>query len=156
MARDTGRVSFLDNLENNLKALESLEAGGVDDRARRDAERARSAAEAPWAERLKSSAFANKLMRDLTREGFTRRMKVHFVWIGRVLRAEAMEERLELQPTSGGVEAVFAGKRLPVDLDAQPDALIREWLTILDARRKAIDAERAAAAAANAEEFEEE
>jgi len=46
-------MSFLDNLENNLKAMESLEASGLDDRKRRELERERSIASAPWAERLK-------------------------------------------------------------------------------------------------------
>jgi len=105
-------MSFLDNLENNLKALENLEAGGIDDRKRREAAREREIAAAPWAERLKNSAYVGKLMRDLTKAGFARRMKVHFVWIGRSLRLEAMGERVELEPTPGGVEAVFADRRL--------------------------------------------
>jgi hypothetical protein len=92
-------MSFLDNLENNLKAMESLEASGLDDRKRRELERERSIASAPWAERLKKSPYVGKLMRDLTRAGFPRRMKMNFVWIGRALRIEAVDQRLELQPT---------------------------------------------------------
>ena len=87
-------MSFLDNLENNFKALENLEAGGIDDRQRREAAAA-GIASAPWAERLKNSAYVSKLMRDLTKAGFARRMKVHFVWIGRALRLEALDERME-------------------------------------------------------------
>lgn len=129
-------MSFLDNLENNLKALENLESGGIDDRKRREAVREREIASAPWAERLKNSAYIGKLMRDLTKAGFARRMKVHFVWIGRALRLEAMGERVELEPTPVGVEAVFADRRLPIDLDGEPDALVGTWMEILDRKRQ--------------------
>ena len=110
--------------------------------------REREIAAAPWAERLKNSAYVGKLMRDLTKAGFARRMKVHFVWIGRSLRLEAMGERAELEPTPGGVEAVFADQRLPVDLGGEPDALIGAWMEILDRKRE----EQAATVP---EEFEE-
>lgn len=142
-------MSFLDNLENNLKALENLEAGGIDDRKRREAAREREIAAAPWAERLKNSAYVGKLMRDLTKAGFARRMKVHFVWIGRSLRLEALGERMELEPTPTGVEAVSDTRRMPVDLNGEPDALIGAWMEILDRKR----AEQAAAVP---EEFEED
>jgi hypothetical protein len=128
-------MSFLDNLENNLKALENLESGGIDDRKRREAVREREIASAPWAERLKNSAYVGKLMRDLTKAGFSRRMKVHFVWIGRSLRLEAMDERMELEPTPVGVDAVFADRRIPVDLDGDPDKLIGTWMEMLDRKR---------------------
>lgn len=141
-------MSFLDNLENNLKALENLEAGGIDDRKRREAVREREIAAAPWAERLKNSAYVGKLMRDLTKAGFARRMKVHFVWIGRSLRLEAMGERVELEPTPVGVEAVFDDRRLPIDLDGEPDALIGKWMEILDRKRE----EQATATPAEIEE----
>jgi hypothetical protein len=133
-------MSFLDNLENNLKAMESLEASGLDDRKRRELERERSIASAPWAERLKKSPYVGKLMRDLTRAGFPRRMKMNFVWIGRALRIEAVDQRLELQPTPGGVDAVFADRRIPINLDAEPDSLIAEWLAVLDRRKSELDA----------------
>jgi hypothetical protein len=129
-------MSFLDNLENNLKALESLEAGGIDDRKRRETERAQALEAAPWAERLKASPYVAKLMRDLTREGFSRRMKVNFVWIDRTLRLESMDQRLELRPTARGVEAVFPDRRVPVNLEGDPDGLIRDWIGILDQKRK--------------------
>jgi hypothetical protein len=145
-------MSFLDNLENNLKALESLEAGGLDDRKRREADRARTLAAAPWAEKLKKSAYVPKLMRDLTRAGYSRRMKVNFVWIGTALRLEAMNQRVELQPTPTGVEAVFSGHVLPIDLNGEPDALIHEWMQILDRRREEESALAAASLAAAADE----
>ena len=133
-------MSFLDNLENNLKALESLESGGLDDRKRREADRERALASAPSAERLKNSPYVGKLMRDATRAGFPRRMKVNFVWIGRTLRLEALGERLEFQPTPTGVDAVFAGKNVSVNLDSEPDALISQWMAILDRKREELAA----------------
>lgn len=133
-------MSFLDNLENNLKALESLEPGGIDDRKRREAEKAAEIASAPWAERLKSSAYVSKLMRDLTRASYSRRMKVNFVWIGRSLRLEALDERVELQPRPTGVEAVFSDRRIPVNLEGEPDALIQTWLEMLDKKRQELEA----------------
>ena len=144
-------MSFLDNLENNLKALESLESGGIDDRKRREAERERAIASAPWADKLKHSAWVPKVMRDLTRAGFPRRMKVNFVWIDRALRLEALDQRLEIQPTPNGVEAVFSDHSVPVNLEGEPDALIQEWLTILDRRREELSALAAQHAAAEAE-----
>ena len=83
-------MSFLDNLENNLKALESLESGGLDNKNRRESERIRSIAAAPWAERLKKGPYAAALMRNLTRAGFERRMKVNFIWIGTTPGLEAL------------------------------------------------------------------
>jgi len=131
-AGETGGMSFLDNLENNLKALESLESGGLDDSKSREAERVRAIAAAPWAERLKSGPYIRTLMRDLTRAGFARRMKVNFVWIGTTLRLEALDQRLDLEPMPGGVDAVFPDHRATVDLEREPDALIREWMEMLD------------------------
>jgi hypothetical protein len=142
-------MSFLDNLENNLKALESTETIGMDDRKRREVERRDAIAAAPWAEKLKSSTWAANFMRDLTRAGFSRRTKINFAWIGRVLRAEALDERLEIVPTAGGVEAVWGDKRVPVDLDAAPDELIREWLEVVDRRRQEMES-------APAPDFDEE
>ena len=46
-------MSFLDNLENNLKALESRDEGGLDESRRRERDRGAPLAAAPWAERLK-------------------------------------------------------------------------------------------------------
>jgi hypothetical protein len=129
-------MSFLDNLENNLKALESQEQGGIDDRKKREAEKTQAIAAAPWADRLKHSPYLAKLMRDVTRAGFSRRMKVNFVWIGRTLRLEAIEQRLELDPTVRGIEAVIEDRRIPVDLEGNPDELILTWMKILDRKRE--------------------
>jgi hypothetical protein len=134
-------MSFLDNLENDLKALESLEPGGLDDNKRREAERARAMAAAPWAERLKNAPYVKTLMRDLTRAGFARRTKVNFVWIGTTLRVEAREQRLELVPTPSGVYAVLPDRRVAVALEGTPDALMQEWLEVVDRKMREREAE---------------
>ena len=133
-------MSFLDNLENNLKALEAQDQGGVDDRKRREAEKNQALAAAPWAEKLKSSPYVAKLMRDVTRAGFSRRMKVNIVWIGRTLRLEALEQRMELQPSARGIEAVIGDRRIPVDLESDPDKLIITWMEFLDRKREELAA----------------
>jgi len=133
-------MSFLDNLENNLKALESTESDGLEDQKRREANKRDAIAAAPWAEKLKSSPWVSKFMRDLTRAGFSRRTKVNFAWIDRILRAEALDERLEIVPTPKGIDAVWGDKRVPVDLAGEPDKLIQEWLRVVDRKRQERDA----------------
>jgi hypothetical protein len=51
-------VSFLDNLENSLKSLDTQDERAADrgsQKEKRDAERAQALAIAPWAEQLKPS-----------------------------------------------------------------------------------------------------
>jgi hypothetical protein len=138
-------MSFLDNLENNLKALESTESSGMDDQKRREANKRDAIAAAPWAEKLRISPWVAKFMGELTRAGFSRRTKINFAWIGRVLRAEALDERLEIVPTPKGVDAVWADERVPVDLAGDPGQIIQEWLKVVDRKRQ----ERAAVPAAD-------
>jgi hypothetical protein len=133
-------MSFLDSLENNLKALESQEPGGFDNSRRQKSDRAHALATAPWADRLKNGPYVKALMRDLTRAGFERRMKVNFVWLGTTLRMEALGERIELQPGPKGVEAAAGDRRTHVNLDGAPDSLIKEWLALLDEKRLALQA----------------
>jgi hypothetical protein len=141
-------VSFLDNLENNLKALESRDEGGLDENRRRDADRGRTLAAAPWAERLKREPYAQDLMRQATLAGRPRRLKVNLAWIETTLRLEARGQRLELRPTPSGVVAVFLReteevRRQPIDLSSDPQTLTGEWMADLDehilAERKRID-----------------
>ncbi len=47
-------MSFLDNLENNLKALEGRDQSGPEDRRQRDLDRAAAIEAAPWADKLRS------------------------------------------------------------------------------------------------------
>ena len=133
-------MSFLDNLENNLKALESRDQGGLEDARQRDIERQRALAIAPWADRLRHEPFARKLMQQATSAGYRRRTKVNLAWIGQSLRLEARGQKLELRPASDGVDAVFldAGAELGrkrIDLSADPEALVAEWMALLDGKR---------------------
>jgi hypothetical protein len=129
-------MSFLDNLENNLKSLESQEEG-KDDRARqqraRENERSQAQAAAPYAEALKKGPYTAELLRQATRIGHALRTKVHFAWIGSTLRLEARERRLELRPTATGIMAVYLENNqerssAPLDLNGNPEDLLRPWL----------------------------
>jgi hypothetical protein len=148
-------VSFLDNLENNLKALESRDEAGSNDARKRDADRSLARAAAPWAERLRNADFTKKLMQQATRAGFQMRSKVYITWIGSTLRLEGRNQRLELRPASEGISAVILHdgeevKRTAVDLNGDPDTLLREWLPLVKERKRLDD--QAAEAAVEMEE----
>ena len=129
-------MSFLDNLENNLKSLESQEEGKESaerSRRARETERANAQAAAPWAEELKKGAFTAELLKQAARIGFSMRLKVHVAWLGTTLRLEAREKRLELRPTSTGVVAAYLENAVetrsePLDLRGDPAQLVRRWL----------------------------
>jgi hypothetical protein len=132
-------MSFLDNLENNLKSLESQEEGkesAARSRRTRDTERANAQAAAPWAEELKKGAYSAELLKQAARIGFSLRVKVHVAWLGTTLRLEARDRRLELRPTATGVVAVYlenaveTGSR-PLDLQGDPAELLRQWLGVI-------------------------
>ncbi len=109
-------MSFLDNLENNLKALENREERDPEkikrDQERRDAERNEALARAPHAEALKTSPFTSDLLTQCRTIGHGLRVLVRFTWIGENLRLEyrAGEEdkRMELAPTPKGIVATFS------------------------------------------------
>jgi hypothetical protein len=130
-------MSFLDNLENNLKSLESQEEGkeSAERQQRlRDQERANAQAIAPYAEELKKAPFTAALLTQAARVGHSVRVKVHIAWLGTTLRLEARERRLELRPTPQGIEAVYLEngaevRTAPLDLQADPETLVRQWLT---------------------------
>ncbi len=129
-------MSFLDNLENNLKSLESQE-GAHDSTGRqhraRERERAAARAAAPYADALKNGPYTSELLKQAARIGFAMRVKVHIAWLGSTLRLEARERRLELRPTSTGVVAVYLEnsqetRTEAVDLAGAPEELVRRWL----------------------------
>jgi hypothetical protein len=136
-------MSFLDNLENNVKAMENREERGgrrqTDDVKRREAERAQAKAAAPFAEQLRKGPFSSELLNEATRIGHGLRAKVYITWIDGVLRLEARERRLELKATPKGVVAYYfvnkepAGSE-PVDLNGNAKKLAEKWLSALDAR----------------------
>jgi hypothetical protein len=131
-------MSFLDNLENNLKALENQEEKNPEkvkrDRERREAERGSALLRAPYAEALKSSAFTSQLLTQCRTLGREQRVLVQFTWIGENLRLDAAAKRMELTPTPEGIMAVFSlngaeVSRQKVELQAgDAAALARQWL----------------------------
>jgi hypothetical protein len=142
-------MSFLDSLENNLKALEGNQLTDFDDRKRKETERRRTAAVAPWAEKLKASPYTQELMQQATRAGYQMRTKVNFVWIGITLRLEARNHRLEFQPSPDGITVVTFKdsnelKRETIDLTGKPENVLGGWIEILERQKK--EDEQAAAA----------
>lgn len=127
-------MSFLDNLENNLKALEGREEMRNErEWSRREAERAQAIAVAPHAEKLKNGPFTAELLTQATRVGRENRLLVRPAWLGNTLRLEARDRKLELRPTAEGVVAVYLEggeevRREPVDLTGSPESLVRQWL----------------------------
>jgi hypothetical protein len=128
-------MSFLDNLESNLKSLESSEEGKEDkgrQQRARETERASAHAVAPFAEVLKKSPYTAELLKQAALVGHSLRVKVHVAWLGTTLRLEARERRLELRPTPTCVVAVYLeGNReirsQPVDFEGSAEQLVREW-----------------------------
>jgi hypothetical protein len=130
-------MSFLDNLENNLKAMESRTERDPEALAREAAAReaARSAALeiAPYAEALRNGPFKDGLLSACRDIGHRRRILVRPVWVDSTLRLEAGDKRLELRPTPSGVMAIlFEGGRerevTPIDLSTDPAKLAEKWL----------------------------
>jgi hypothetical protein len=126
-------MSFLDNLEDSLKNLESRdEKDSQRDHERREEESAAARAAGPYAEQLKDGQFTKDLLVHATRMGFSKRMKVHITWLGTTLRLEARDKKLDLRPTPRGVVSVFIengneSNPEPVDLNGDPEALVDSW-----------------------------
>jgi len=126
-------MSFLDNLESNLKDLESGQERDPNERKRRDSERASAQAAAPWAEKLKNSPYTQELLKLAAHAGYQARKKVNMAWLGTSLKLELQGRTLELRPTADGIVAVISkdGKeeqRHPVDLAGSAEELVRQWL----------------------------
>jgi hypothetical protein len=132
-------MSFLDNLENNLNALERQEEKDPEkmkrDRERREADRSAALLRAPHAEALKHSPFTMDLMTHCRTIGHTQRVLVQFTWLGENLRLDAKTKRMELMPTADGITAVFSLDGVEIGryiVDLQSDdamALAGRWLT---------------------------
>jgi hypothetical protein len=135
-------MSFLDNLENNLKAMESREERGgyrTRDEVAREARRAQEQAAAPFAEQLRKGPFTSELLNEATRIGHGLRAKVYITWIDGMLRLEARERRLELKATPKGVMAQYFVNKAPagselIDLNGSAKKLAEKWLSALEAR----------------------
>jgi hypothetical protein len=132
-------MSFLDNLENNLKALESRDERDPEALARQAVARetARSVALeiAPHAEALRNGPFKDALLTACREIGHRRRILVRPVWVDSTLRLEAGAKKLELRPTPSGVLAVFfdGGREMesaPIDLSSDPVKVAEKWLKV--------------------------
>jgi hypothetical protein len=132
-------MSYSDNLENNLKALEKQEERDPVkvrlEQERRESDKKAALLRAPHAEQLKTSPFTMELLTQCRTVGHGLRIPVRFTWLGETLRIDAQERRLELAPTSEGIAAVFSlngveARRAAVDLQVDDAAsLARRWLT---------------------------
>ncbi len=132
-------MSFLDNLENDLKALENREERDPDkvkrDQERREADRTAALLRAPHAEALRTSPFTSELLTQCRAIGRGQRVLVQFTWLGESLRLDAKEKRMDLTPTAEGITAVLSlnGEEIGRQtVDPKLDdaaALVRRWLT---------------------------
>jgi hypothetical protein len=131
-------MSFLDNLENTLKALERQEEKDPEkqkrDREQREADRTAAIRRAPFVEALRESAFTSELLGQCRVVGRELRVLVQFTWIGENLRLDAKEKRMELVPTADGIVAVFSEdgvEKGEAAVNPETDdaaALARRWL----------------------------
>ncbi len=105
-------MSYLDNLENNLKALENQEERDPQkvkrEQERREAERSAALLRAPYVEALKNSPFTLELLTQCRAIGHRQRVLVQFTWLGETLRLDAKEKRMLLMPTGEGITAIFS------------------------------------------------
>jgi hypothetical protein len=140
-------MSFLDNLENNLKSLESREEGTATAESQhkaRERDRAAAQAAAPYAEQPKKGPFTDELLKQATRVGFEKRTKVHIAWLGSTLRLEARDRRVELRPGASGVQAVYLEngqetRSEVVDLSGNAEKFVRSWLEIVIAATASVE-----------------
>ena len=133
-------MSYLDNLEDNIKALERQEEKDPEkvrrDQERREAERNAALLRQPHVDALKSSAFTTELLTQCRTIGHGQRVLVQFTWIGENLRLDAKTKRLELVPTAEGIAAVCyedGAETGRATVDPEKDdaaALARRWLTL--------------------------
>jgi hypothetical protein len=126
-------MGFLDNLEDSLKSLEKQEERDPNVHKRRQDDRARLLAVAPWADKLKSSDYTKKLFDEAASAGHRIRAKVYMAWFETTLRLEAKQRKLELRPTPDGIVAAFIEpdgetRTEPLDLGGDPAVLINKWL----------------------------
>lgn len=104
-------MSFLDNLENNLKALENREEKDPEkvkrEQERREADRKAALLRAPHVEALRTSPFTTELLTQCRTIGHGQRVLVQFTWLDETLRLDAKTRRMELVPTPEGITAVL-------------------------------------------------
>ena len=135
-------MSFLDNLENNLKALENREERDPEkvkrDQERREADRTAALLRAPHAETLRTSPFTSELLTQCRAIGHAQRVLVQFTWLGESLRMDAKTRRMELTPTAEGITAVLSSNGETIErFTVNPEiddaaALATRWLKDCD------------------------
>jgi hypothetical protein len=131
-------MSYSDNLENNLKALENQEERDPQkvkrEQERREAERTAALLRTPHAETLKNSPFTMELLTQCRAIGHAQRVLVQFTWLGETLRLDAKAKRMVLAPSAEGITAVWSenGEETGrTSVDPQVDdaaALAKRWL----------------------------
>jgi hypothetical protein len=132
-------MSFLDNLENDLKALENREERDPEkvrrDQERQEADRTAALLRAPHAEALRTSPFTSELLTHCRAVGHGQRVLVQFTWLGETLRLDAKAKRMDLTPTVEGITAILSlngeevGRETVDPKVDDPAALARHWLT---------------------------
>ena len=132
-------MSYLDSLENNLKALENLEERDPTEVRRRQearaADRAAAVAAEPYVKELREGEFTRTLLGHCAVIGYSLRTKIRPLWLGNVLRLEAREKQMDFEPSADGVQAVFreGGQvigREAVDLTQPSEPLAKRWLGV--------------------------
>jgi len=133
-------VGFAENLENDLKNLESAQERDPAARLRqaeaRQAERAAALAAQPHAQQLRNSPFTADLLNQVSLAGRSRRVPVRITWLGQTLKLQARDHLFELRPTPAGVEGRFLRgpaevEKFTVDFSGSPEALAQRWLTVV-------------------------
>jgi len=131
-------MSYLDNLENSLKALEAREQFDPEQQARdaqrRETERDAATRRGPYVRALKSSKLTGMLLGGCRKFGTRFGMYVQITWVDDALRLEARDHRLELSPTGDGVVAIYSEhgdevRRAVVDLDGDGEAMAEAWMS---------------------------
>lgn len=133
-------MSFLDNLENSLKNLEAHDERDPGEQRRKEDERSRAQAAAPWAEKLKTAPYTQRLFEQAAIAGHRIRTKIYMAWIDSTLRLEARERRLELKPGPDGITVTFFEpdghtETMPGDLNSKPEDLLEKWLGQMKSNR---------------------
>jgi hypothetical protein len=137
-------MGFAENLENDLKNLESASerdpAALARQQAGREAERAAALAAQPHARQLRNSAFTAELLNQAAVQGRLQRVAVRIVWLGQVLKLLAKDHSFELRPTGHGVEGRFLRgpeelETFAVDLAGSAVELARRWLAVVAGTR---------------------
>jgi hypothetical protein len=127
-------MGYLDNLESSLKSLESQEEWDGAQHSRREADRALALGVAPWADKLKSAPFTQKLLEEAAVTGHQLRAKIYVAWLDRNLRLELRGHYVELRPSPTGIIAHYfapdgtEGLVERLDLSGSPKTFLDKWV----------------------------